>query len=122
MKRLFSYVAIPCADFSRAFDFYDKITRGKLVLQEEAPFPMAYFVDDDRHNIGHLFRQDGFLPSQDGPLVFLSMEDDINDTLLRIEAAGGQVVQPKTDLGPGKGHWALFLDTEGNRLALYGTA
>jgi len=93
------------------------------------PFPMAYFVDKDYHYIGHLFQleemkmADGstvqFHPSRHGVITYMEMAADLNDTLKKIEGAGGKIVMPKTQIAPGKGYWALFLDTEGNKLALY---
>jgi predicted enzyme related to lactoylglutathione lyase len=38
--------------------------------------------------------------------------------LSRVEAAGGSVVMPKTSIGE-NGYMAIFLDTEGNRVALH---
>src|SRR5690349_9281282 len=38
------------------------------------------------------------------------MVDVIADTLKRIEAAGGRVVTPRRDIGPGLGAFAIFTD------------
>ena len=37
----------------------------------------------------------------------------------RVEAAGGTVYQPKTQISPEHGYMAVFIDTEGNRVALH---
>jgi hypothetical protein len=37
----------------------------------------------------------------------------------RIEAAGGTIILPKTEISPEYGYMAVFLDTEGNRIALH---
>jgi len=119
MSTVFSYVAIPSENFERAFTFYSEITGGLVIRNPKVPFPMAYFVDTEGKDIGHLFQLPGFAPSRDGAIVYLELAKDLNDTLTKIERAGGKTVMPKTLIAPGKGFWALFVDTEGNKLALH---
>ncbi|HSD48460.1 MAG TPA: VOC family protein [Actinomycetota bacterium] len=45
----------------------------------------------------------------------------IDDALKQVEANGGAVVQPRTEI-PGMGAFAYFTDTEGNTLGLWETA
>jgi predicted enzyme related to lactoylglutathione lyase len=47
------------------------------------------------------------------------MVDVIADTLKRIEAAGGRVLTPRTDIGSGVGAFAIFADPVGNEFGLY---
>lgn len=122
MEKLFSYVAIPAADFDRAYAFYDAITGGRIRRHPEVPFPMAYFHDGAGRDVGHLFQLPGFAPGKDGPIVYFETGTGLDAALAAVTRAGGTVVMPKTVIAPGKGSWAMFLDTEGNRLALHGTA
>jgi hypothetical protein len=119
MNKTFSYVAIPAADFERAFNFYSEITNGHVRKNPNVPFPMAYFFDDENKDTGHLFQLPNFKPSADGAIVYMELANDLNETLEKIKAAGGKVIMPKTQISPEKGFWALFLDTEGNKLALH---
>lgn len=119
MKKVFSYVALPCADFERAFKFYSLVTGGLIIKNDKVPFPMAYFLSEDGDYVGHLFQLSDFKPSADGAIMYMELEKDLNVTLKKIEEAGGKVIMPKTLIAPGKGYWALFLDTEGNKLALH---
>lgn len=119
MKKTLSYFALPTFDFERAFKFYFEITGGMIKRNSAVPFPMAYFVNEDGKESGHLFQLQNFKPSGDGAIVFMELAPDLNDTLGEIKKAGGTVLMPKTLIAPGKGYWALFLDTEGNRLALH---
>lgn len=119
MRSPFHYVSIPCSDFDRATAFYGSVTGLELRVNENVPFPMAYFVDADGSYPGHLFVMDGFSPSANGPIVYLQVDADLDDTLARVQQAGGQTLMPKRQIAPGKGFWAMFLDTEGNRLALH---
>ena len=129
MSKTFSYVAIPCTDFERAFKFYFEITGGLIQRNPSVPFPMAYFTDQNYNYVAHLFRLESmthldgrkvpFIPSSDGVIVYMELEKDLSTTLTKIEKAGGKVIMGKTLIAPGKGYWALFLDTEGNKLALH---
>lgn len=47
------------------------------------------------------------------------MVDSIAESLKRIEAAGGSVVTPRTEIGPGMGAFAAFTDPVGNEFGLY---
>ena len=119
MKKIFNYIAIPCVDYERALTFYSAITDGRLKENPGVPFPMAYFTDADGNHSGHIFQHPNFKPSADGPIVYLELADDLNDTLAKIVEAGGNIVMPKTLITQERGYWALFIDTEGNRLALH---
>jgi len=122
MNKTFSYVAIPAEDFERAFKFYSEITNGLIHKNPNVLFPMAYYVDENNNNIGHLFQLPNFKPSADGAIVYMELAKDLNETLEKILTAGGKVIMPKTLIAPSKGYWALFLDTEGNKLALHSLA
>lgn len=51
------------------------------------------------------------------PLVYLST-DNIDATLATVEAHGGKMLLPKTEI-PGVGVWAVFTDPNGNRFGLF---
>jgi predicted enzyme related to lactoylglutathione lyase len=54
------------------------------------------------------------------PIVTIGV-DAIDDALKQVEASGGSVVQPRTEI-PGMGAYAYFRDTEGNTLGLWENA
>jgi predicted enzyme related to lactoylglutathione lyase len=47
------------------------------------------------------------------------MVDNIAETLKEIDRAGGRVVTPRTDIGPGMGAFAVFADPAGAAFGLY---
>jgi predicted enzyme related to lactoylglutathione lyase len=51
-------------------------------------------------------------------LVYINSAD-IEADLARIEAAGGQALTSKIEIGGGMGFYAFFQDPAGNRVALY---
>jgi hypothetical protein len=64
--------------------------------------------------------KDFYKPSStDGPLIYLNGNPDVQNVLDRVEAAGGKVLVPKTQISPEYGHMAVIIDTEGNRIALH---
>ena len=66
------------------------------------------------------FNPNFYKPSPtDGPLIYLNANPDVQNVLDKIEAAGGKIVVPKTEISPEYGHMAVFTDTEGNRIALH---
>ncbi len=47
------------------------------------------------------------------------MVDSVADALKRIETAGGRVLTPRREIGPGMGAFAVFADPVGNEFGLY---
>jgi len=47
------------------------------------------------------------------------MVDDISGSLKKIEAAGGRVLTPRTDIAPNSGAFAVFADPAGAEFGLY---
>jgi predicted enzyme related to lactoylglutathione lyase len=52
-------------------------------------------------------------------MVYLNADPDLATVLARIEPAGGKVVVPRTQISEQHGFMAVFLDSEGNRVALH---
>lgn len=70
---------------------------------------------------GAVFQAEGYKPSKDGVIVSLNTEDDLDGAIERVKNNGGTLVIPKTKIdAEGRGYFATFIDTEGNKLGLYG--
>lgn len=116
MERLISWVEIPTNDFERAVNFYSKVLKAALNVQDFGNEKMACFPSGE----GAVIYEPNYKPSANGVIVSLQVADDIDSTLIRIEANGGKVLRAKTKIeAEGKGYFALFTDSEGNRLGLY---
>lgn len=112
---------IPVSDIDRATRFYSQVLGVDLAPMEFGPHKMAVFPggsEGDNVVHGALVKGEGYTPGRDGPMVYLNGGEDLAVPLARIEKAGGRVLQPKMSIGQ-HGHMAIFLDTEGNRLALH---
>ena len=120
MKNAISWFEIPVTDLSRAKKFYDTVL--EIEIQEMDMPGMKYGMfpyDRDNEGVGGgLVQMDGVSPSAEGLTLYLNGGNDLTAPLGRVEAAGGKIIQPKTDIGE-NGFMAMFIDTEGNRLALH---
>ena len=124
MKNAISWFEIPASNLDRAQQFYETILQTKLADMNMPGMPMRMFpVDDpmDPHAVsGALVHAPGFSePAANGSMVYLNANPDVQLVLDRIEAAGGSIVVPKTLISEEIGHMAVFIDSEGNRVALH---
>jgi uncharacterized protein len=79
-------------------------------------------IDDPATGIGGaVVHAEGFYqPStSDGVLIYLNANPDVQNILDRVEAAGGKILVPKTEISPDYGYMGIFMDTEGNRIGLH---
>ena len=121
MKRLVSFFEIPVQDFNRAVSFYEHVMNVKLEVMECENEKMAFFPKEESQCPGAISwtADNSFRPSSDGVLISLSCEE-MEQTLKRVTSHGGTVVFPKTKIqSEDRGYFALFKDSEGNRLGLH---
>ena len=122
MKNAISWFEIPSTDLSRAQKFYETIFGLTLIPLDLPNIKMRMFPLEDQMGVGGAICESGGFhkPSAtDGPLVYLNANPDVQLVLDRIEKAGGKIMVPKTEISPEYGYMAVFIDTEGNRIALH---
>ena len=123
MTKTISWFEIPSTDLDRASAFYEQILALTLNRVVMAPHALAVFPYDREHATGGtLITGPGFAPSTDGAIVYLNANPSLDTVLSRVEAAGGKVALPRTELPPGMGAFAQFIDTEGNRVGIHADA
>ena len=121
-KNAISWFEIPTTDLDRAQKFYEAIFDIKMIPMDMPQLKMRMFPVENPMNIGGaLCYAPGFYKpsSTDGPLIYLNANPDVQNVLDKIEAAGGKIAVPKTEISPEYGHMAVFIDSEGNRVALH---
>ena len=121
-KNAISWFEIPATDLNRAQKFYETIFDIEMIPLDMPQLQMRLFPTEDPMNIGGAICHSGefYKPSaESGPLVYLNGNPDVQFILDRVAAAGGTVVIPKTQISPEHGYMAVFIDTEGNRVALH---
>jgi predicted enzyme related to lactoylglutathione lyase len=111
---------IPVDDMNRAKAFYETVFKVDIQVVDFGGILMGWFPDRGQVTgaQGTLIKQESYIPSQEGTLVYF-ISDNVQNELDRVEAAGGKIYQPKTQISPEHGYMAVFLDTEGNRVALH---
>lgn len=117
MANAINWFEIPAVNFDRAVEFYGKVL-GSDLQKINNGFEMAFFPVSDGGVGGCVTHGNGNKPSPEGSFVYLNGGDDLAVQLSRVEPAGGKVVMPKTSIGE-NGFMAVFLDTEGNRVAFH---
>lgn len=114
---------IPVNNMDRAISFYEKVFDFKIQKNVLGPLIMGWFPfrEDGLGSPGSLvYHPDFYKPSTEGTLVYFTAHSgDLSNELSRVEEAGGKVLQPKTQISPEHGFMALFIDSEGNRVALH---
>lgn len=117
MAHLISWVEIPATDFDRAVQFYNDVLNLELQVVDCGTEKMGCFPNGE----GAVSLAPNFKPSKDGVLVSLNMEDDLDGAIERVVKNKGEIIQPKTKIEvEGRGYFALFIDSEGNKVGLYG--
>ena len=119
MKNLVSIVEIPTNDFSRAVAFYQSILDIRIEETEMQGTQMGVFPSGGEVVSVVLIKGNEYKPSAEGTLVYLNAGDDLQVVLKKIEANRGRVVVPKTEISPEMGFFAMFIDSEGNKMGLH---
>lgn len=124
LKDYISWFEIPVYDIQRATVFYNAIYNMEMEHGQNGEFLMAYFPSDADTGTGTgiagaLIQGPGCYPNDTGVLIYLNAGNDMDSILGRIELAGGRIIMPKTVISETSGCFALFIDSEGNRLALH---
>ncbi len=123
MDNAISWFEIPATDIDRAQKFYEAVFLIQMQPMDFGNTKMRMFpIDDPMKGVGGtLIDSGGFhIPSAtDGPLIYLNGNPNVQIFLDRVEAAGGKITLPKTEISPDYGFMAMFTDTEGNRIALH---
>lgn len=123
MQNAISWFEIGTTNLERATKFYETIFNVKLNPLDLPNIQMRMFPLEDMMNGvgGAVVDSGGFhKPSgTDGPLIYLNGNPDVQLVLDRVEAAGGRIMVPKTEISPEYGYMAVIIDTEGNRIGLH---
>ncbi|OJW84598.1 MAG: bleomycin resistance protein [Bacteroidetes bacterium 46-16] len=121
-KNAVSWFEIPATDLARAQKFYEAIFDISMIAMDFPNIKMRLFPLEDQMGVGGAVCDSGGFhkPSAtDGPLIYLNANPDVQNILDKVEAAGGNILVPKTEISPEHGYMAVILDTEGNRIALH---
>ncbi len=119
MQNLVNWFEIPALDFERATSFYSTLLNAEISETEMFGTRMGFLPSDGENVSGAIVQGEGYVPSADGLTVYLNGGDNLQEMLDKVEGLNGKIIVPKTQISPEMGYFALFLDTEGNKLALH---
>lgn len=118
IKDYVSWFEIPAVDFHQAVHFYNQIFGIEMAQNITDVNAMAFFPVTTGVG-GAIISGPGSVPSDTGPLIYLNGGKDLSTVLNKVEDAGGRIVMPKTPIGEDAGYFAIFIDCQGNKLALH---
>jgi predicted enzyme related to lactoylglutathione lyase len=107
------YLEIPANKAADSASFYSSIFGWKV--RERGDGNLAF--DDSGAVSGTWVKEQDRTPDE-RTRVYI-MVDSIADSLVRIQAAGGRVLTPRTEIGASMGAFAVFADPIGNEFGLY---
>lgn len=118
MNNFISLFEIPATDISRAITFYQTILDVNIEKMEMPGMEMGIFPYENQMVTGVIMKGEDFKPSANGVTLYLNGGDNLQTILDKVEINGGKIIVPKTAHADESGFFALFLDTEGNKLGL----
>jgi len=119
MNSFISIFEIPATDISRAINFYKEILSIEIEKLEFPGMEMGLFPYEDQMVTGVIVKEEGSEPSAKGVTIYLNGGDDLQIILDKIEGNGGKIIIPKTPHADESGFFAIFHDSEGNKMGLH---
>lgn len=119
MKSYISIFEIPATEISRAIDFYQAILDVKIEKMDMPEMQMGILPYEGQRVTGVITKADGFKPSADGVTIYLNGGDNLQVILDKVKKNDGKILVPKTLHADESGYFALFLDSEGNKIGLH---
>jgi len=107
------YLEIPASRAEDSARFYASIFGWKIRPRDDRSLSF-----DDTDCVSGTWVQAADRLSDSRPRVYI-MVDSITEALQEIEAGGGKVLTPRTDIGSNAGAFATFTDPVGNEFGLY---
>ena len=107
------YLEIPANAPEASAKFYSSIFGWKVRTRGDGE--LAF---DDTGGVSGTWVKESDRTPEEETRIYI-MVDAIADTLKRIEADGGRVLTPRTEIGQGMGAFAAFADPVGNTFGLY---
>lgn len=118
MKSYISIFEIPATEISRAINFYQAVLDLKIEQIEMPGMEMGIFPYEGQMVHAVIIQAEGYKPSADGITIYLNGGDNLQVILDKVENNGGKIITPKTAHADGIGYFAIFLDSEGNKIGL----
>ncbi|MCH6255670.1 VOC family protein [Puniceicoccaceae bacterium K14] len=119
MNSYVSIFEIPATDIARAISFYESILELKIERMEFPGMEMGLLPHENQALVGVIMKGEDYTPSSKGITLYLNAGNDLQTVLDKVEPGGGTIVIPKTPHADDSGFFAIFLDSEGNKMGLH---
>lgn len=119
MKNAINWFEIPVTDFYRAKTFYEQILDIKMHEVTMHGEQMAFFEADQSAVGGAIVKGDSCEPCTKGSKIYLNANPSIDLVIEKIKKNGGKIIDDKFKISDEIGHFASFLDTEGNKIFIH---
>ena len=119
MNSYISIFEIPALDISRAIEFYQAILGINIEQMEMPGMEMGVFPYEGQAVTGVILKEEGFQPSSSGVTIYLNGGENLQVILDEVVKNRGEIITPKTAHADESGFFAIFLDSEGNRIGLH---
>ncbi|APA65857.1 VOC family protein [Maribacter sp. 1_2014MBL_MicDiv] len=119
MKSFISIFEIPATDITRAVNFYQAILDIEIEKIEFPEMQMGIFPYENQMVTGVIMKAQGYTPSANGITIYLNGGDNLQSILDKVEINGGEIMVPKSLHADESGYYAIFLDSEGNKMGLH---
>ena len=119
MNSFISIFEIPATDISRAINFYKEILGIEIEKLDFPGMEMGLFPYQDQLVTGVIMKGKGYEPSASGVTIYLNGGDNLQTILDKVEGNSGEIIIPKTPHADESGFFAIFLDSEGNKIGLH---
>lgn len=122
MENAISIIEIATTDLDRAIQFYQAILDVQIERADMGEVQMGILPCPEGTVSVVLAMGPDYQPSASSSILYLNGGQDLQAILDRIPPSGGTVLVPKTEISPEMGYFALFIDSEGNRMGLHSPA
>jgi predicted enzyme related to lactoylglutathione lyase len=132
---MITWFEIPAFDFEKSVDFYSRVFNIRIEVKSLGSIPYGIMNDKGKGLTGAVMKVKEKIQPNLGPVLFFKVID-MAETLRKIKLYGGEILKEKaiiknespdgtmvipqsTFIDSSVGYYALFRDTEGNKMALY---
>lgn len=119
MKSYVSIFEIPATNITRAVNFYKEVLGIEIERFHFPEMEMGLFPYQDQMVTGVIIQGEGYQPSASGVTIYLNGGDNLQTIIDKVGEHGGNIVIPKTPHADENGYFAIFLDSEGNKIGLH---
>ncbi|MFD2552515.1 VOC family protein [Bizionia sediminis] len=119
MKSHLSIFEIPATNLSRAVSFYEAILNLNIEKMKMPNMEIGIFPYENHMVTGVIMKAEGYMPSANGVTIYLNGGNNLQIILDKIEENGGKILVPKSLHADESGFYALFIDSEGNKIGLH---